>query len=257
MADGIGHAILQKQCRGMKRSIFEVLLGSWGGLRINWSNLTIESGRRSSRLELSEGYEDGSDEQNSKLPLLPQDNHKRASVKEIASKLQAARNILIIPGSGAIMSGKEAVKSLANIAVYLANKDPPAKKVHFGAHFLSGTMPGHVALTLGEAGIDKENCILGVDQLAVSEETLSSYAYDVCLVVGASDIINPAAVKEKKDHAASTKGAGKGPGPSHPDENHAKRKRRPLRGLTIFPVWAVPSVFVLNFDCGPSGYSKV
>ncbi len=100
--------------------------------------------------------------------------------------LEAARNVLFVPGYGmAVAQAQHAVRELAGQLV--AN----GAEVRFAIHPVAGRMPGHMNVLLAEANVD-------YDQL-VEPQTVNPTmeTVDVCVVIGANDVVNPAAREDK------------------------------------------------------------
>ncbi len=100
--------------------------------------------------------------------------------------LEAARNVLFVPGYGmAVAQAQHAVRELANLLI------ENGAEVRFAIHPVAGRMPGHMNVLLAEANVDYD---LLVEPHAVNPtmETI-----DVCLVIGANDVVNPAARDDK------------------------------------------------------------
>ena len=85
----------------------------------------------------------------------------------------------------AVAQAQHALKELLDL---LLNKD---KKVTFAIHPVAGRMPGHMNVLLAEANIDYE-LLLDLDQ--VNDKFSQS---DATIVIGANDVVNPAAKYDK------------------------------------------------------------
>jgi NAD(P) transhydrogenase subunit beta len=96
--------------------------------------------------------------------------------------LEAARSVVFVPGYGmAVAQAQHAVRELGDI---LENS---GTEVRYAIHPVAGRMPGHMNVLLAEANVVYE-------QLAEMDDvnpTMSSV--DVCVVIGANDVVNPAA----------------------------------------------------------------
>lgn len=107
---------------------------------------------------------------------------KSGSPEDIAILLNYARRVVIVPGFGlAVAQAQHTVRELADI---LAAK---GIDVAYGIHAVAGRMPGHMNVLLAEANVPYE-------QLVEMEEVNPTFAQtDVALVIGANDVVNPAA----------------------------------------------------------------
>jgi len=96
--------------------------------------------------------------------------------------LEAARSVVFVPGYGmAVAQAQHAVRELGDI---LENN---GTEVRYAIHPVAGRMPGHMNVLLAEANVVYE-------QLAEMDDvnpTMSNT--DVCVVIGANDVVNPAA----------------------------------------------------------------
>jgi NAD(P) transhydrogenase subunit beta len=96
--------------------------------------------------------------------------------------LEAARSVVFVPGYGmAVAQAQHAVRELGDI---LENN---GAEVRYAIHPVAGRMPGHMNVLLAEANVVYE-------QLAEMDDvnpTMSTV--DVCIVIGANDVVNPAA----------------------------------------------------------------
>jgi NAD(P) transhydrogenase subunit beta len=102
--------------------------------------------------------------------------------EDVAILLGYARKVIIIPGYGlAVAQGQHTIRELADL---LGSR---GVKVAYGIHPVAGRMPGHMNVLLAEANVPYES-LLEMDE---ANSELSSA--DVALVVGANDVVNPAA----------------------------------------------------------------
>jgi NAD(P) transhydrogenase subunit beta len=102
--------------------------------------------------------------------------------EDVAILLGYARKVIIVPGYGlAVAQGQHTVRELADL---LAGR---GVKVAYGIHPVAGRMPGHMNVLLAEANVPYE-ALLEMDE---ANSELGSA--DVALVVGANDVVNPAA----------------------------------------------------------------
>ena len=107
---------------------------------------------------------------------------KPISVEDAFYILEAATNVVIVPGYGmAVAQAQHAVKELQ---LLLEKNDA---EVNYGIHPVAGRMPGHMNVLLAEADVP-------YDQLIEMEEINPRMdSVDVAIVIGANDVVNPAA----------------------------------------------------------------
>ena len=102
--------------------------------------------------------------------------------EDIGTLLAYARKVIIVPGYGlAVAQGQHAVKELAD------ELEKRGVEVEYAIHPVAGRMPGHMNVLLAEANVP-------YDQLKEMDEINDEFkSADVALVVGANDVVNPAA----------------------------------------------------------------
>jgi len=111
---------------------------------------------------------------------------KSASTEEAAMILEAAEKIIVVPGYGlAVAQAQHAIREVAD---FLENM---GKKVLYAIHPVAGRMPGHMNVLLAEANVPYEQ-LLDLDQVNPEFEDC-----DVAIVLGANDVVNPAARHDK------------------------------------------------------------
>lgn len=111
---------------------------------------------------------------------------KSISVDSAYMVLEAARSVVIIPGYGmAVAQAQHSVKELVN------KLEANGAEVVFAIHPVAGRMPGHMNVLLAEADIS-------YDQLKTMEEVNPLMpTFDVAMVIGANDVVNPAASSDQ------------------------------------------------------------
>src|SRR5579883_1790243 len=111
---------------------------------------------------------------------------RSASPEEAAEILDAARKVVIVPGYG--MAVAQAQHKLRELHDILAKR---GVDVSFAIHPVAGRMPGHMNVLLAEADVPYDRLIEMDDINPEFPRT------DVALVIGANDVVNPAARFEK------------------------------------------------------------
>ena len=140
-------------CKGMNRSLANVIFGAVGSEQDSTS---------------------GSDGK--------QINIKSYSTEETAMILDAAEKVIVVPGYGlAVAQAQHAVREIAD---FLENK---GKTVLYAIHPVAGRMPGHMNVLLAEANISYDK-LKDLDEINPEFEDC-----DVAMVLGANDVVNPAA----------------------------------------------------------------
>jgi NAD(P) transhydrogenase subunit beta len=109
-------------------------------------------------------------------------NVREGSIEDTAELLKIANSVIFVPGYGmAVAQAQHAVRDLAN--ALQAN----GTRVKYAIHPVAGRMPGHMNVLLAEANVP-------YDQLFELEAINGEFPQtDVAIVVGANDVVNPAA----------------------------------------------------------------
>jgi NAD(P) transhydrogenase subunit beta len=152
---GASGIILSKiMCDAMNRSLLNVLLGGFGGGAAA-GGPAADAGGRSIR---------------------------ETSADDAAVLLGYADRVVIVPGYGlAVAQAQHAVRELASLL------QARGATVSYAIHPVAGRMPGHMNVLLAEANVP-------YDQLFEMDEINDQFAQtDVALVIGANDVVNPAA----------------------------------------------------------------
>ena len=141
-------------CRAMNRSIWNVIFGGFGA----------------------------APPKSAKKPDAPAGEVQEITAQELAEKLTSAKNVVVIPGYGmAVARAQHAVRELTEV---LRGK---GVNVRFAIHPVAGRLPGHMNVLLAEANVPYD-IVLEMDEINHDFPTT-----DVAIVIGANDIVNPAA----------------------------------------------------------------
>ena len=140
------------------------------------------------------------------------------SAVETAEMLRDAKEVIIVPGYG--MAVAQAQHTVFEIVKFLREK---GVNVRFGIHPVAGRMPGHMNVLLAEAKVPYD-IVLEMDE--INDDFPDT---DVAMVIGANDIVNPAA----EDDPAS-----------------------PIAGMPVLQVWKAKNSIVMKRSMA-SGYAGV
>jgi NAD(P) transhydrogenase subunit beta len=148
-----GIILTRIMCVAMNRSLVSVLLGGFGQVA---------------------GTDDGSS--------APKMSIREIGVEETAMLFDSASSVIIIPGYGmAVAQAQHVVRELMN------KLETRGVLVRFAIHPVAGRMPGHMNVLLAEAEVP-------YDKLIEMDEINSEFPNtDIVLIIGANDIVNPAA----------------------------------------------------------------
>jgi len=109
-------------------------------------------------------------------------NVNEATVEEMAELLRSAGSLIVVPGYGmAVAQAQHAVRELSSLL------ERRGTRVRYAIHPVAGRMPGHMNVLLAEANVPYEQLF---DLEAINDDFAQT---DVVLVVGANDVVNPAA----------------------------------------------------------------
>ena len=148
----------------------------------------------------------------------PAKEPKSMSVEDAYMILEAAKNVVFVPGYGmAVAQAQHAVKELCD------KLEENGAEVNFAIHPVAGRMPGHMNVLLAEANVPYE-------QLKTADEMNPQMSnVDVAIVIGANDVVNPDAINDESS---------------------------PLYGMPIVNAHEARTVFVLKRGKG-TGFSGV
>ncbi|MGE0708053.1 MAG: NAD(P)(+) transhydrogenase (Re/Si-specific) subunit beta [Planctomycetota bacterium] len=192
MVGAAGLILTNIMCKAMNRSLLSVLLGGFGQ--------TAGSGGAT---------KDARDYK----------NIKKVTPEELAMLLDGVSSVIIVPGYGlAVAQAQHAVRELAD---YLEQKFDAT--VRYAIHPVAGRMPGHMNVLLAESNVPYEQ-LVEMDEINPDFKTT-----DVVIVLGANDVVNPAALDEKDN---------------------------PLYGMPILNVHEARTVIVVKRSLSP-GYAGV
>ena len=214
-----GLFLTQIMCRAMNRSLMDILLGKTstaGNTTVYQKDALVEplntvDPQMEYRTEISKDLE----------IVVDSDIIEETELLEKKDKseiLKSAKSVIIVPGYGmALAQAQHLVKQLAD------KFESNGAEVKFAIHPVAGRMPGHMNVLLAEADVPYEK-LFEMDDV---NDTFSDT--DVVIVIGANDVINPAA-RDAKD--------------------------TPIYGMPVLNVDMAKEIFICNFDLQP-GYAGV
>ena len=179
-------------CRAMNRNFISVIAGGFGG-----------------GAPVAKGDGAAAEPQGEVSPIL---------AAETAELLRESKNVVIVPGYG--MAVAQAQHTVYEITKLLREK---GINVRFGIHPVAGRMPGHMNVLLAEAKVPYD-IVLEMDE--INDDFPNT---DVTMVIGANDIVNPAA----QDDPTS-----------------------PIAGMPVLEVWKAKTSIVMKRSMA-SGYAGV
>ena len=173
-------------CKAMNRDFLSVILGGWGDA--SGPTMDIEG------------------------------EMKPIDIESVASALNEAESIIIVPGYG--MAVAQAQSAVSELTSRLRAKK---KNVRFGIHPVAGRLPGHMNVLLAEAKVPYD-IVLEMDEINSDFSDT-----DVVMILGANDIVNPAAQEDPNS---------------------------PIAGMPVLEVWKAKQVFISKRGQG-RGYSGI
>ena len=195
-----GLILTQIMCKAINRSLIDILLGK--AKKVQTTPLPNK--------DKEDNNEQVENEEEKPEPVLEETDE--------FAPLRNAKDVIIVPGYGmAIAQAQHLVKKLAD---YLVKN---GAKVRYAIHPVAGRMPGHMNVLLCEADVDYE------DLFEMSDIDNDFKSCDAVIVVGANDVLNPAA-----NTAVGT----------------------PIYGMPVLSVNDAKEIYIFNYDTKP-GYAGV
>jgi len=176
-------------CRAMNRNFVSVIMGGFG--------------------TTAGGAEEADGEQGEAVPI---------QAEEVAQLIGDAKEVVIVPGYG--MAVANAQHPVSDLTKMLKER---GVNVRFAIHPVAGRMPGHMNVLLAEANVPYD-LVLEMDEI---NDELSEI--DVVIVIGANDIVNPAALENPNS---------------------------PIAGMPVLEVWNAKTVIVSKRSMA-TGYAGV
>ncbi|MCH8154851.1 MAG: NAD(P)(+) transhydrogenase (Re/Si-specific) subunit beta [Proteobacteria bacterium] len=144
-------------CKGMNRSFVSVILGGFGG-----------------EVAGPAAGEDG------------EKTHREGSAADAAFIMRNAEKVIIVPGYGfAVAQAQHALREMADLL------KAEGVEVKYAIHPVAGRMPGHMNVLLAEANVPYD------EVFEMDEINRELAAAEVAFVIGANDVVNPAARTDK------------------------------------------------------------
>jgi len=178
-------------CRAMNRSIWNVIFGGFGAAPARGSKKKADQ---------------------------PAGDVQEIDAATLATRLRDAKNVVIVPGYGmAVARAQHAVRDLSDVL------RKAGVNVRFAIHPVAGRLPGHMNVLLAEANVPYD-IVHEMDEINHDFPTT-----DVAIVIGANDIVNPAAEEDPTC---------------------------PIAGMPVLQVWKAKRV-VVNKRSRAAGYAGI
>ncbi len=137
---------------------------------------------------------------------------------EVAEMLKEAQTVIIVPGYGMAVA-----KAQYPVFELVQKLKADGKTVRFGIHPVAGRLPGHMNVLLAEANVPYD-IVLEMDE--INDDLPKT---DIVLVIGANDIVNPAALEDEGS---------------------------PIYGMPVIEVWNAKKVIVMKRSMA-AGYAGI
>ncbi|MDJ0836451.1 MAG: NAD(P)(+) transhydrogenase (Re/Si-specific) subunit beta [Acidobacteriota bacterium] len=186
-----GLILTQIMCKAMNRSLANVLFGGFG----------------------AEPAAGGGGKGGDAYP-----NVKSCGAEEAAMILEGAHEVIVVPGYGlAVAQAQHVTKEFADALI------KRGARVRYAIHPVAGRMPGHMNVLLAESNVPHEQ-LKDLDD--INEDFKNA---DVSIVLGANDVVNPAAITENDS---------------------------PIYGMPVLKVWEAKTSFVIKRSLSP-GFAAI
>jgi NAD(P) transhydrogenase subunit beta len=151
-------------------------------------------------------------------PAQPAGEVQEINAVELATQLKESKNVVIVPGFGmAAARAQHAVREMTDVL------RKQGVNVRFAIHPVAGRLPGHMNVLLAEANVPYD-IVLEMDEINHDFPTT-----DITIVIGANDIVNPAAEEDPSS---------------------------PIAGMPVLQVWKSKLVIVNKRSRG-AGYAGI